>query len=65
MQNRAVREYAARSSWTIALQVREVSSGAVKREVRERLLTESSGSLISELVATHSIYAVPRKHLVG
>jgi DNA invertase Pin-like site-specific DNA recombinase len=38
MQNRAIREYAARRGWTIALQVREVNSGAVKREARERLL---------------------------
>src|SRR6516225_11253673 len=38
MQNRAMREYAERRGWTIALQVREVNSGAVKREARERLL---------------------------
>ena len=38
MQNRAMREYAARRGWTIALQVREVNSGAAKREARERLL---------------------------
>src|SRR6201987_3732952 len=38
MQNRAMREYAARRGWTIVLQVREVNSGATKREARERLL---------------------------
>jgi predicted site-specific integrase-resolvase len=38
MQNRAMREYAARRGWTIALQIREVNSGAVKREAREKLL---------------------------
>jgi putative DNA-invertase from lambdoid prophage Rac len=38
MQNRAMREYAARRGWTIAMQVREVGSGAAKREARERLL---------------------------
>jgi len=38
MQNRAMREYAVRRGWTIALQVREVNSGAVKREARERVL---------------------------
>jgi putative DNA-invertase from lambdoid prophage Rac len=38
MQLRALREYAARRGWTIALQVREVNSGAVRREARERLL---------------------------
>ena len=38
MQNRAMREYAARRGWTVALQVREVNSGAAKREAREKLL---------------------------
>ena len=38
MQNRVMREYAARRGWTIALQVREVDSGAAKREAREKLL---------------------------
>jgi DNA invertase Pin-like site-specific DNA recombinase len=38
MQNRAMREYAARRGWTVALQVREVNSGAVRREAREQLL---------------------------
>jgi len=31
MQSRAMREYAARRGWTIAIQVREVGSGAVRR----------------------------------
>jgi DNA invertase Pin-like site-specific DNA recombinase len=38
MQNRAMREYAARRGWTVVLQVREVNSGAVRREAREKLL---------------------------
>ncbi len=38
MQNRAMRGYAARRGWTIALQVREVNSGAARREARETLL---------------------------
>ncbi|SPF54319.1 hypothetical protein SBA4_6300002 [Candidatus Sulfopaludibacter sp. SbA4] len=38
MQSRAMREYAARRGWTIAVQVREVNSGAARREARERLL---------------------------
>jgi DNA invertase Pin-like site-specific DNA recombinase len=38
MQNRAMREYAARRGWTIALQVREVNSGAARRKARERLM---------------------------
>ena len=32
MQSRAMREYAARRGWTIAMQVREVGSGAAQRE---------------------------------
>ena len=38
MQNRAMREYAARRGWTIALQVREVGSGAAQRQAREKML---------------------------
>ena len=38
MQNRAMREYADRRGWTVAIQVRDVNSGAVRREDREKLL---------------------------
>jgi len=38
MQHRAMREYAARRGWTIALQIREVNSGAARREAREKLI---------------------------
>ena len=38
MQNRAMREYATRRGWTIALQVREVNSGAAKREARDKVM---------------------------
>jgi DNA invertase Pin-like site-specific DNA recombinase len=38
MQNRAMRGYAARRGWIIALQVREVNSGAARREAREKIL---------------------------
>jgi putative DNA-invertase from lambdoid prophage Rac len=38
LQTRAMREYAARRGWTIAMQVREVGSGAVHRQSREKLL---------------------------
>jgi len=38
MQSRAMREYAARRGWTIAVNVREVGSGGAKREAREKLL---------------------------
>jgi DNA invertase Pin-like site-specific DNA recombinase len=33
-----MREYAARRGWAIAIQVREVGSGAVQRQAREKLL---------------------------
>jgi len=38
MQNRAMREYAARRGWAVAMQIREVNSGAARREAREKLL---------------------------
>jgi putative DNA-invertase from lambdoid prophage Rac len=38
LQIRALREYAARRGWTIAVQVKEVGSGAVHRQLREKLL---------------------------
>jgi DNA invertase Pin-like site-specific DNA recombinase len=38
LQNRALREYAAQRGWTIAMQVKEVGSGAAQRQLREKLL---------------------------
>jgi putative DNA-invertase from lambdoid prophage Rac len=38
MQSRAMREYSARRGWTIAMQVKEVGSGAARRDAREKLL---------------------------
>src|SRR5258708_31852465 len=38
MQSRAMRDYAARRGWTITVQVREVGSGAAKREARKKLI---------------------------
>jgi putative DNA-invertase from lambdoid prophage Rac len=38
MQSHAMREYAARRGWTIAMQVRKVGSGAMQRQAREKLL---------------------------
>ena len=35
---RALREYAVRRGWTIAMQVKEVGSGASQRQLREKLL---------------------------
>jgi DNA invertase Pin-like site-specific DNA recombinase len=38
MQNRALREYAARRGWTTTMQVKEVGSGAAQRQMREKLM---------------------------
>ena len=38
MQMRALREYASNRDWTVALQVKEVGSGAVAREQRQQLI---------------------------
>ncbi len=38
MQMRTMREYAAKRGWTIAVQIKEVGSGAAERELRENLL---------------------------
>jgi len=38
LQMRAMREYAAKRGWTIAVQIKEVGSGAAERELRENLL---------------------------
>ena len=38
LQIRALREYSVRRGWTIALQVKEVGSGASQRQLREKLL---------------------------
>ena len=38
MQSRAMQDYAARGGWTVDVQIREVGSGAAKREAREKLL---------------------------
>ena len=38
MQNHAMREYAARRGWTIAMQMKEVGSGAIQRQLRENLI---------------------------
>ena len=52
MQNRAMREYAARRGWTIAMQVREVNSGAARREAREKLL-EAAGFMVLPFQESH------------
>lgn len=44
MQNRAMWECAARRGWMITLQVREVNSGAARRESREGLLEAAAAA---------------------
>ena len=49
MQNRAMREYAARRGWTVAVQVREVNSGAGRcggKPARECLTPPAAGRSI-------------------
>jgi putative DNA-invertase from lambdoid prophage Rac len=38
LQIRAMREYAAKRGWMIAVQIKEIGSGATERELREKLL---------------------------
>ena len=38
LQTRALREYAARRGWTVAMQVKEIGSGASQRELREQIV---------------------------
>jgi putative DNA-invertase from lambdoid prophage Rac len=38
LQMRAMREYASKRDWKVAVQIKEVGSGAVERELREQLL---------------------------
>jgi Resolvase, N terminal domain len=46
LQTRALREYAARRGWTLAVQVKEVGTGASQRELREKLLEAARRSEI-------------------
>src|ERR1700735_3714079 len=38
LQTRAMREYAGKRGWEIAVQIKEVGSGAAERELREKLM---------------------------
>jgi putative DNA-invertase from lambdoid prophage Rac len=38
LQMRTMREYAEKRGWTIAVQIKEVGSGAAERELREKLM---------------------------
>jgi putative DNA-invertase from lambdoid prophage Rac len=50
MQTRALREYATRRGWRIALQVREIGSGATQRERREQRLDAARRRAIDVLL---------------
>jgi DNA invertase Pin-like site-specific DNA recombinase len=50
LQNRAMREYALRRGWTITLQVKEVGSGALQRQQREKLLDAARRRKIDAVV---------------
>jgi DNA invertase Pin-like site-specific DNA recombinase len=41
LQIRAMREYASKRGWEIAVQIKEVGSGAVERELREKLMASA------------------------
>ena len=41
LQIRAMREYAAKRRWEIAVQIKEVGSGTVERELREKLMVSA------------------------
>jgi len=61
MQSRAMREYAARRGWTIAVNVREVGSGAAKREAREKLLEAARRREIDLVCGDWTAGADPRR----
>src|SRR5580658_7676657 len=50
LQIRALREYAARRGWMIALQVKDVGSGAQQRQLREKLLEAARSREIDVVV---------------
>ena len=60
MQSHAMRQYASRRGWTVAMQVREVGSGASQREALDRLLEAARrrwrmdrwGRSVTDLLAT-------------
>ncbi len=53
LQVRALREYAVRRGWTIALQVKEVGSGASERQLREKLLEAARRREIDVVLVWH------------
>ena len=65
MQNRAMREYAAHRGWTIALQVREVNSGAARREAREKVLEAARRQLADKRTARPGQAPASRRRPAG
>jgi len=78
MQNKAMREYAARRDWTVAIQVKEVGSGAAQRKMREQLIDAARrreidvvlvwrldrwGRSVADLLATLKAALVDREQL--
>jgi DNA invertase Pin-like site-specific DNA recombinase len=78
LQIRALREYAVRRRWTIAMQVKEVGSGASQRQLREKLLDAARrreidvvlvgrldrwGRSVADLLATLQELGAPRRRL--
>src|SRR6266852_2901173 len=53
LQIRALREYVARRGWTIALQVKEVGSGASERQLREKMLEAARRREIDVVLVWH------------
>lgn len=50
LQMRAMQEYAAKRDWTIAVQMKEVGSGAVERQLREKLMAAARRRKIDVVV---------------
>src|ERR1700731_2188756 len=59
LQMRAMREYVAKRGWTIAVQIKEVGSGATERELRENLLAADRGWTPAHRVRRATFSPVP------
>jgi predicted site-specific integrase-resolvase len=55
MQLRAMRKYATKRGWMIAVQIKEVRSGAVERELREKLMAAARRREIDVVLVWHWI----------
>jgi predicted site-specific integrase-resolvase len=58
LQMRALRDYAAKRGWTIALQVKEVGSGAAQRQARTELMEAARRREIDVVLGGGSIAGV-------